>query len=96
MTRYKREPGTPITPQEREELEALARMPDSEIDTSDAPSLPESAWKNAIRGGVRRPKQEVTLLLDGDIIAWLKKGGDNYETRANQILRERMLNDVFA
>jgi uncharacterized protein (DUF4415 family) len=97
MTRYKREPGTPITPQERKELEALARMPDSEIDTSDAPPLPESAWKNAIRGGLhRRPKQEVTLLLDGDIIDWLKKDGDNYETRANQILRERMLNDMFA
>jgi uncharacterized protein (DUF4415 family) len=70
-------------------------MPDSEIDTSDAPSLPESAWKNAIRGGFyRRPKQQVTLLLDGDIVAWLKKDGEDYETRANKMLRERMLKDI--
>jgi uncharacterized protein (DUF4415 family) len=36
-------------------------------------------------------KQAVSLRLDADVIAWLKKGGDGYQTRANQVLRERML-----
>ena len=95
MKGYRREPGSPLTPQERKQLEALAKLPDDQIDTSDAPALPESAWKNAIRGGLYRPmKQAVSLRLDADVIAWLKKDGEGYQTRANQMLRERMLEDI--
>ena len=39
-------------------------------------------------------KQAVSLRLDVDVIAWLKKDGAGYQTRANQILRERMLKDL--
>jgi uncharacterized protein (DUF4415 family) len=72
-------------------------MPDSELDTSDAPVLPDSAWTNAIRGRFYRPpKQDVILYLDDDVVAWLKKDGEGYQTRANQMLRERMLEDIGA
>jgi len=92
VTKWK--PGTPMTEEQKQRLEALAKLPDSEIDTSDIPVLPESAWKNAVRGRFYRPvKQAVSLRLDADVIAWLKKDGEGYQTRANQILRERMLND---
>jgi uncharacterized protein (DUF4415 family) len=92
---HRREPGTPPTEQQRRELEALAAMPDSEIDTSDIPELPEEAWKDVVRGRFYRPvKQAVSLRLDADVIAWLKKDGEGYQTRANQILRERMLEDL--
>ncbi len=95
MVSYSRKPGTPLTAEQRKQLEALAKMPDSEIDFSDAPVLPEEAWKKAIRGGLYRPvKQAVSLRLDADVIAWLKKDGDGYQTRANQMLRERMLEDM--
>ncbi len=91
-TVIRRKPGTPATPQQRRQLEALAKMPDSEIDYSDAPELPASAWKNAVRGRFYRPlKQAVSLRLDADVIAWLKKDGDGYQTRANRMLREQML-----
>ena len=74
---------------------ALARMPDSEIDTSDIPVLPASAWKHAVRGRLYRPvKQAVSLRLDADVIAWLKKDGEGYQTRANRMLRELMLADL--
>jgi uncharacterized protein (DUF4415 family) len=33
-------------------------------------------------------------LLDADVLAWLKKDGEGYQTRANRILRERMLKDL--
>jgi len=90
----KRKPGTAATAEQRKRLEQLAKMPDSEIDYSDAPSLPASAWKNAVRGRFYRPvKQAVSLRLDADVIAWLKKDGEGYQTRANQMLRERMLKD---
>jgi uncharacterized protein (DUF4415 family) len=95
MKGYRREPGSPLTPQEREQLEALRNLPDDQIDTSDAPALPESAWANAIRGRFYRPiKQAISLRLDADVIEWLKKDGEGYQTRANLMLRERMLKDI--
>jgi uncharacterized protein (DUF4415 family) len=85
--------GRPLTPQKRE-LAALAAMPDDQIDTSDIPELPPSAWKDAIRGRFYRPlKQAVSMRLDADVVAWLKKRGKGYQTRANNILRQRMLDE---
>jgi uncharacterized protein (DUF4415 family) len=77
-------------------LAALAALPDNQIDTSDIPELPASAWKNAIRGKFYRPvKQAVSMRLDSDVIAWLRSSGKGYQTRANRILRERMLAEVL-
>jgi uncharacterized protein (DUF4415 family) len=42
----------------------------------------------------RSVKQAVSLRLDSDVIAWLKKDGQGYQTRANQMQRERMLEDL--
>jgi uncharacterized protein (DUF4415 family) len=95
IVRYRLEPGTPLTAKQKRELEALAKMRDDEIDTSDIPELPASAWKDAVRGKFYRPvKQAVSLRLDADVIAWLKKDGEGYQTRANQMLRERMLAEL--
>ena len=84
-----------LTAKHNRELVALAALPDDEIDTSDIPELPPKAWKDAVRGRFYRPlKQSVSLRLDADIVAWLKKAGKGYQTRANRILRERMLADL--
>jgi hypothetical protein len=32
--------------------------------------------------------------LDADVLAWLKKDGQGYQTRVNRMLRERMLKDL--
>jgi len=94
-TRYEPEPGEPLSTEAKANIEELLRMPDHEIDTSDIPELPSSAWKDAVRGRFYRPvKQAVSLRLDADVIAWLKKDGRGYQTRANQMLRERMLKDL--
>jgi len=70
-------------------------MPDDQIDTSDIPELPPDAWKNAVRGRFYRPlKQAVSMRLDADVVAWLKKRGKGYQTRANSILRQRMLDET--
>jgi uncharacterized protein (DUF4415 family) len=85
-------PGKPLTAKQKRELASLAALPDDRIDTTDLPELPPGAWKNAVRGRFYRPvKQAVSLRLDADIVAWLKKPGRGYQTRANRILRERML-----
>jgi len=90
--RIKRAPARSLTARQKRELAAIAALPDDQIDTSDVPELPPSAWKDAVRGRFYRPvKQAVSLRLDADVVAWLKKPGRGYQTRANRILRERML-----
>ena len=94
MVIYRREPGSPLTAKQRANLKELARRPKREIDTSDIPELPAGAWKDAVRGKFYRPvKRAVSLRLDADVIAWLKKDGKGYQTRANRVLREKMLAD---
>src|SRR5271165_3261738 len=90
--RIKRAPARSLTARQKRELAAIAALPDDQIDTSDVPELPPSAWKDAVRSRFYRPiKQAVSLRLDADVVAWLKKPGKGYQTRANHILRERML-----
>jgi uncharacterized protein (DUF4415 family) len=87
--------GRTLTPRQKRELAALAALPDDQIDTSDIPELPPGAWKNAVRGRFYRPvKQAVSMRLDADVIAWLKKRGKGYQTRVNSILRQTMLADT--
>ena len=84
-----------LPPGRRRELAAIAALPDKQIDRSDIPELPPYAWKDAVRGRFYRPvKQAVSLRLDADVVAWLKKRGKGYQTRANHILRERMLTEI--
>jgi uncharacterized protein (DUF4415 family) len=72
------------------ELKALAHMPDAEIDTSDIPELPD--WSGAKRGLFYRPlKQQLTLRIDADVVAWFKHhagSAEGYQTRINRALRE--------
>ena len=93
--RTKHVPAHSLAAKQKRELAAIAALPDNQIDTSDIPELPPSAWKDAVRGRFYRPvKQAVSLRLDADVVAWLKKPGKGYQTRANHILRERMLADT--
>jgi uncharacterized protein (DUF4415 family) len=92
--RVSRNSGRGLTPKQNRELKALSALSDDQIDTSDIPELPPRAWKNAVRGRFYRPvKLAVSMRLDADVIAWLKKRGKGYQTRANRILRQHMLAD---
>lgn len=81
-----------LTPEQEEELAVLASMPDDQIDTSDIPEITD--WSGAQRGLFYRPvKQQITLRLDADVIAWFKEhseaeNGRGYQTCINQALRE--------
>lgn len=71
-------------------LQALSRRPQTEIDLSDIPELPASAWRQAMRGGVRPKKQQITVRLDADLLEWLKGLGKGYQTKMNSMLRAAM------
>jgi uncharacterized protein (DUF4415 family) len=79
-----------LTPAQTAELKSLAQLPDDAIDTSDAPELQN--WSGAKRGTFYRPvKQQLTLRLDADVLAWFKNhitADEGYQTRINRALRE--------
>jgi uncharacterized protein (DUF4415 family) len=80
---------------QKRRLEKLAQMPDEDINFSDIPELTEKFWRNAVRNPFYRPiKRQLTLRLDADVIAWLRKKGKGYQTRANELLRNAMLRDL--
>ena len=84
-----------LASRQKAELAALSALADDQIDTTDIPELPSRAWKDAVRGHFYRPvKQAVSMRLDADVIAWLKKRGKGYQTRVNRILRQQMLADI--
>jgi len=88
-------PARPMTAARKRRFEKLAQMPDSEIDFSDIPELTEKFWKNAVRNPYYRPiKKQLTLRLDADVLAWLRKKGKGYQTRANDLLRDAMIRDL--
>jgi len=84
-----------MTPARKRKLAQLAARPDSEIDFSEIPPLKESFWKNAVRNPLYRPvKQQLTVRLDADVVAWLRQQGKGYQTRLNQMLRAAMLEGI--
>ena len=81
-----------LTSRQKQELDALGKMSDDDIDYSDAPRID---WSNAVRGKFYRPiKKSVTVRLDADVIAWLKSKGEGYQTRLNAMLRQMMERDA--
>ena len=79
-----------LTSELRAEIDALAALPDDQIDTSDIPG--QLDWRGARRGVFFRPiKQQITLRLDADLIDWFRRhpeGDEGYQTRINRALRE--------
>lgn len=83
----------PLTPEQLADLEALAALPDDQIDTSDAPEVLD--WSGARRSLFYRPiKQQITLRIDADVIDWFKHSkprGEGYQTDINRVLREYVM-----
>src|ERR1700686_866095 len=81
-----------ISPARQRKLAELAGRPDSSIDFSDIPPLTEKFWANAVRNPYYRPvKQQLTVRLDADVVAWLRQQGKGYQTRVNPVAREAMV-----
>ena len=86
---------SPVTPARRRRLARLAERPDAEIDFSDIPPLKPSFWENAVRNPFYRPvKQQLTVRLDADVVAWLRQHGRGYQTNLNRMLRQAMLENI--
>lgn len=97
IVRYKRRP---LTDEQIAELQALADLPDDQIDFSDMPETTDADWVDAVRGRFYHPvKRQLTLRLDADIIDWFKRqvpNGKGYQTEINKALRQHIAREVKA
>ena len=86
----KKETSSSLTAKQKAQLEALAALPDDQINTDDIPEVRD--WSGAKRGVFYRPiKQQITLRLDADLIDWFKTHqgqSEGYQTSINRALRE--------
>jgi uncharacterized protein (DUF4415 family) len=68
-------------------------MKDEDIDFSETPEVtPEMFARGIVRRGLKpvRRKDQLTLRVDSDVVAWYKKQGSGYQTRINALLRAYM------
>jgi uncharacterized protein (DUF4415 family) len=72
----------------RTDWKRVDALRDSDIDFSDAPELGPDFFANAILWP--GPKQQITLRLDPDALAFVRKHGRGYQTIINAVLRKYM------
>lgn len=83
------------TKQQLAEIKALQALPDKQIDYSDNPASKLENWRGASVGKFYRPiKQQMTLRIDSDVLAWFRARGRGYQTQINQLLRDAMKKDL--
>ena len=79
-----------LAKEQKAEIKTLANLPDEKVDKSDIPEILD--WSGAKRGLLYRPlKQQITLRLDADVVAWFRANapsGRGYQTEINRVLRQ--------
>ena len=73
------------SPKFKEDSARIKAIRDEDIDFSDIPLLTEEELAR-----MQRPKQQLTIRLDPDIVDWLKSQKGPYQSRLNAILRTVM------
>lgn len=75
-----------LSAEQKARLDAVASMPDEQIDYSDAPSLPGAVWMKTATE-LPRIKQQITLRIDAEVLEFFKHAGKRYQSRINAVLR---------
>lgn len=74
-------------------MKKLRAMKDSEIDFFDIPPItPEMFARSIVRHGLKPivRKEQLTIRVDSDVLAWFKAHGRGYQTQINELLRAYM------
>ena len=74
-----------LTEAQLAQLDAL----DGHPDIADIPEAPAENWSSARRFFKPR-KESISLRLDADVLDWLRRRSERYQTEINKILREKM------
>lgn len=81
------------TRKSKTDLKRLDAMKDEDIDFSDIPEVPPEMFaRGIVRRGLKpvRRKDQLTLRVDSDVVAWYRKLGAGYQTKINALLRAYM------
>jgi uncharacterized protein (DUF4415 family) len=70
------------------EMQALRDLKDEDIDFSDIPLQTGGGWRRVSDLVPAENKQQITLRLDADLIAFFRATGRRYQSRINAALRE--------
>jgi uncharacterized protein (DUF4415 family) len=89
----KRGTSTNKRPELTEAQLAQLRTLDGNPDTADIPEAPAGNWAHARRFFKPR-KEAISLRVDADVLDWLRRRSDRYQSEINRILRERMEADI--
>jgi len=74
-----------LTADQRTQLAALKGKPN----TNDIPEAPVENWQFARR--FYKPRKEaISIRIDADVLDWLRRRSDKYQTEINRLLREKM------
>ena len=65
-------------------------MPDSQIDYSDAPAMGSPPAQVQVGRFYKPVKEQISLRVDADVLAWFRSRGKKYQTYMNQVLRREM------
>lgn len=65
-------------------------MPDSKIDDSDIPALRSFPPEVHVGRFYRPVKEQISLRVDADVLAWFRSRGKKYQTYMNEVLRREM------
>lgn len=74
-----------ITDEQLAQLQALKGQPN--ID--DIPEAPGENWQSA-RHFYKPRKEAISIRLDADVLDWLRRRSERYQTEINKLLREKM------
>ena len=87
---YTLDPDHPptLTPEEQQAWKELKEMRDEDIDCSDIPPQTGGGWRRVSELIPAENKQQITLRLDADVIAFFRGTGRRYQSRINAALRE--------
>ena len=64
----------------------LAALPDEDIDYSDIPEL-DAEWFRTATVVMPTGKEQLTVRIDSDVLAWFRAQGKGYQSRMNAVLR---------
>jgi uncharacterized protein (DUF4415 family) len=73
---------------ERQAWEILKTLRNDEIDFSDIPPQTAGGWRHVSELVPAENKQQITLRLDADLLAFFRATGRRYQSRINAVLRE--------
>jgi uncharacterized protein (DUF4415 family) len=90
LVTYRLDPDNPpvLTTEERQAWKELQEMRDEDIDFSDIPEQTGGGWRRVSELVPAENKQQITLRLDADLIAFFRSTGRRYQSRINAALRE--------